>query len=156
MGIYENMHTEKVARLSLRDPVTVIEDVTIRDAIIAMRQRKLGCAIVVGKQKRPLGLFSESELTRLLNENPAVVNEPLAKFFKRDWPTVKVSDPIAKVLDALESHNVRFLIVVDEQGQLVGLTGQKGLMEYVAEHFPGQVIVQRIGGHPYLVEREGA
>lgn len=96
MGIYENMHSEKVARLSLRDPVTVMVDGMIYDAIIAMRQRKLGCAIVVDKQKRPLGLFSESELTRLLNENPAVVNEPLAKFYKRDWPTVNISDPITR------------------------------------------------------------
>jgi hypothetical protein len=51
---------------------------------------------------------------------------------------------------------VRFLIVINEHGQLAGLTGQKGLMEYVAEHFPGEVIVQRIGCKPYTEEREGA
>lgn len=156
MGLYENMHSETVSRLSLRDPVALGEHGTIGDAIIAMRRRKLGCAIVVDEQRMPLGLFSESELTRLLNENSDIINEPLVGFIKRDWPTIKLSDPIARVLDALESHNVRFLIVVGERGELVGLTGQKGLMEYVADHFPGQVIVQRIGGNPFIVEREGA
>ncbi len=156
MGLYDNIRNEVVGKLALRDPVVVQENVTIRDTVKAMRQEKLGCAIVLDGNRIPLGLFPESELTRLLSKNPAVVDEPIANHIKKDWPTVKITDPIARVLDALESHNVRFLIVVDEQGQLAGLTGQKGLMEYVAEHFPGQVIVQRIGGKPYPVEREGA
>lgn len=156
MGLYENMRSETVRRLALREPVVVPENATVRDAITAMRQQKLGCAILVNSQRVPVGLFPESELTRLLHENPAVVGEPLTKYALKDWPSVKLSDPIVQVLEALESENVRFLVVVDEQGQLAGLTGQKGLMEYVAEHFPGQVIVQRIGGNPYPVEREGA
>ncbi|WP_197530335.1 CBS domain-containing protein [Bythopirellula polymerisocia] len=150
------MRTETVGRLALRDPVVVQENATIRDAVTAMRKNKLGCAIVLDRNRVPQGLFPESELTQLLSKNSAVVNEPISKHLKKDWPTVKITDPIARVLDALESRNVRFLIVVNEDGQLAGLTGQKGLMEYVAEHFPGQVNVQRIGGNPYPVDREGA
>ena len=40
--------------------------------------------------------------------------------------------------------------------RIAGLTGQKGLIEFVADHFPGQVMVQRIGGQPYPSDREGA
>ena len=156
MGLYENIRTERVGRLSLRDPAVVTDDATIRDAVTEMRQKRLGCAIVVNDRREPLGMFAESELTRLLSEHPAVVDEPVRYFMKMDWPTVRITDPISFVLDALESKNVRFLIVIDEHGQLAGLTGQKGLMEYVAEHFPGQVIVQRIGCKPYPAEREGA
>jgi len=156
MGLYENIRTERVGRLSLRDPAVVTDDATIRDAVAEMRQKRLGCAIVVNDRREPLGMFAESELTRLLSEHPAVVDEPVRYFMKMDWPTVRITDPISFVLDALESKNVRFLIVIDEHGQLAGLTGQKGLMEYVAEHFPGQVIVQRIGCKPYPAEREGA
>jgi CBS domain-containing protein len=156
MGLYENLHKEAVSRLALRVPVTLHQGATIRDAVLAMRAHKLGCAIVVNDENVPLGLFPESELTLLLSKNPKVVEEPLLKYLAPDWPTVKQSDPIAMVLEALESRNIRFLIVVDDQGKLVGLTGQKGLMEYVAEHFPGQVIVHRIGGSPYPADREGA
>ena len=156
MGLYENIRAERVSRLSLRDPVVVTEDATVRDAVEQMRLKKLGCAIVVNENREPLGMFSESELTKLLHETPAVTKKPIRTYMKRDWPTVRITDPISFVLDALETRNVRFLMVVDEQGQLAGLTGQKGLMEYVAEHFPGQVIVQRIGGSPYPADREGA
>ncbi len=56
----------------------------------------------------------------------------------------------------MKIKNVRFLCVVDEDRRVVGLTGQKGLMEYVADHFPRQVMVQRIGCTPFLATREGA
>ena len=156
MGLYENIRRERVSRLSLRDPAVVTDEATLRDAVLEMRHKKLGCAIVVNDRREPLAMFTESQLTRLVSECPTAIDEPVRDHMTLDWPTVRVTDPISCVLDALESKNVRFLIVIDEHGQLAGLTGQKGLMEYVAEHFPGQVIVQRIGCKPFTDEREGA
>jgi CBS domain-containing protein len=156
MGLYENFRSEPVSRLALREPVVVGREATVRDAVTRMREQKLGCAIVVDDHRKPVGLFAESKLTRLLSKSPAAVYDPVLEHLDRHWPTVKLSDPISQVLSALELANIRFLIVVDDQGRLAGLTGQKGLMEYVAEHFPRQVIVQRIGGKPYPAEREGA
>jgi CBS domain-containing protein len=156
MGLYENIRREPVSRLSLREPVVVGLEATVRDAVRCMRQRKLGCAIVVDEQNKPVGLFAESRLTRLLRECPSAIEDPISKHLDREWPTVNLSDPISCVLAALEFANIRFLIVVDDRGRLAGLTGQKGLMEYVAEHFPRQVTVQRIGGKPFPADREGA
>jgi CBS domain-containing protein len=156
MGLFENIRSEPVSRLALREPVVVGRDATVRDAITRMREQKLGCAIVVDDERKPIGLFAESRLTQLLRETPAAVYDPIIEHLEPQWPTVELNDPISRVLTALELDNVRFLIVVDDQGRLAGLTGQKGLMEYVAEHFPRQVIVQRIGGNPYPAEREGA
>jgi len=156
MGLYENIRNEPVSRLALREPVVVGREATVRDAVSRMREQKLGCAIVVDDERKPVGLFAESKLTRLLSDTPAAVYDPILEHHDPQWPTVKASEPISRVLSALELDNVRFLIVVDNQGRLAGLTGQKGLMEYVAEHFPRQVIVQRIGGKPYPAEREGA
>jgi len=156
MGLYENIRSEPVSRLALREPVVVSPETTIRDAVSQMRQRNLGCAIVVDNERRPIGLFAESKLTQLLSETPQAIYDLILDHVDKQWPTVSQNDPISCVLSALEFSNIRFLIVVDDQGRLAGLTGQKGLMEYVAEHFPRQVIVQRIGGKPYPAQREGA
>jgi hypothetical protein len=56
----------------------------------------------------------------------------------------------------MQTKNLRFVVVTDEDGKAIALTGQKGLMEYVAEHFPQQVMVQRVGVKPYSSQREGA
>lgn len=156
MGLYENIRSEPVSRLALREPVVVSPEATIRDAVGQMRQHNLGCAIVVDNERRPIGLFAESKLTQLLSETPQAIYDLILDHVDKQWPTVSQSDPISCVLSALEFANIRFLIVVDDQGRLAGLTGQKGLMEYVAEHFPRQVVVQRIGGKPYPAQREGA
>ncbi len=156
MGLHENMQAEPVSRLRVRQPATASPDTTLRAAVGMMREKRLGCVIMIDQQRRPLGMFTESMLTQIIAQNPAALDEPLENHVSERWPWVKPTDKIAVVLEALQSKNVRFLCVVDDDDRLVGLTGQKGLMEYVAEHFPGQVMVQRIGSKPYTDQREGA
>jgi CBS domain-containing protein len=156
MGLQENMQKETVSRLALRAPVTADRDTTVRQAVTLMRERKLGCTIVIDQDGKPIGMFTESMLTQLLAENAAGIDEPLEKHMTEQLPWVRSTDPIVNVLEAMELKNTRFLCVVDDEDRLAGLTGQKGLMEYVAEHFPSQVMVQRIGGKPYTQDREGA
>lgn len=156
MGLLENMQKEKVSRLALREAATTSPDATLRKAVELMRNRQLGCIFAVDDEGKPVGEFTEAMLVQLIRKNPEAIEEPLQDHMATQWPWVKLTDPISDVLEALETKNVRFLCVVDEDGRVAGLAGQKGLMEYVADHFPGQVIVQRTGGHPYPIEREGA
>ena len=156
MSLFENMNNEEVRSLNLRDPVLVSPDDKLKDVIQAMRQQELGCAILVDDERKPVGMFTESMLTRLIATNPEAVNEPVPNHAADQWPQVQLTDPIVSVLEALELKNVRFLSVVDEEGHIAGLTGQKGLMEYVADHFPSQVMVQRVGQSPSMQSREGA
>jgi len=156
MGLEDNIRSEPVSRLALREPVTASAETTIRDSVRLMRAKKLGCVILVDDEQHPQGMFTESMLTQLLVRKPAALDDPIRDHASQQWPWVKLTDKVADVLNALETKGVRFLAVVDESGRLAGLTGQKGLMEYVAEHFPGEVMVQRIGGKPYTESREGA
>jgi CBS domain-containing protein len=156
MGLQENLKNDPVSQLALREPATASADDTIRDAVGRMREKKLGCVIVVDEQRKPLGMFTESMLTQLLVHDPTVLDQPLKEHLAERWPWVKATDSISYVLEAMNLKNVRFLCVIDDDGRLAGLAGQKGLMEYVADHFPHQVMVQRIGGTPYIREREGA
>ncbi|TWT89113.1 inosine 5-monophosphate dehydrogenase [Pseudobythopirellula maris] len=156
MGLLENLQTEPIARADLRAPVTVATGGTVREAIRAMRERALGCVVVIDGEHRPMGVFTEGMLRTLMAENPAAVNDPLAEHMSRNVCMVRTSDPMERVLQAMIRDNTRFVSVLDDDGRLVGLTGQKGLMEYIAEHFPAQVMVQRIGTPHNFRKREGA
>ncbi|MCO6043257.1 CBS domain-containing protein [Aeoliella sp. ICT_H6.2] len=155
MGLHQNMTAEPVGRLELRQPPLCGPTDSVRTAIEQMRAKRLGCVIVVDTEQKPLGLFAESKLTQLLAEDPARLDDPVCDHLTNPWPCVRESDPIAMVLGAMQAANVRFIGVLDKDGRVVGLTGQKGLMEYVSEHFPQQVMVQRVGSPP-PAEREGA
>lgn len=156
MGLQENMRHEPVSRLHLREPVFAKPEETVRDAVLRMRARQLGCVYVLDDEGQAIGMFSESMLNRLLVTNPRALDDPLRRHMSEYWCCVKVTDPIVKILTAMQARNVRFVCVQDSEGRVVGLSGQKGLMEYVADHFPKQVMVQRIGCAPYTQNREGA
>ncbi|MFO0791597.1 MAG: CBS domain-containing protein [Pirellulales bacterium] len=156
MGLKENLQADPVSRLALRDPVIAASDDSIREGIARMRRQELGCVIVVDEDRRPQGIFTESMLRQLLAAEPTAVNERLGDHMNRDAKWVRLNEPVSQVLRSMQTENTRFVGVVDEDGRLVGLTGQKGLMEYVAEHFPQQVMVQRVARPPHFVEREGA
>lgn len=156
MGLMEQLGTDKVRSMNLRKPIVLKPDATVRTAILAMREGRLGCAVVVDEDHKPLGMFTEGQLREELPVNPGMVDRPVEHYMADRFPWVNEEDSVETVLDAMQVNNTRFVCVVDNDGRLVGLTGQKGLMEYVAETFPRQVMVQRVGGTPYPADREGA
>ena len=85
-----------------------------------------------------------------------ILSEPLTEHMTTAVSWVRDDDPIETVLDALEEKNTRFIAVVDKDGRLVALTGQKGLMEYVAEHFPDEILRRDVTSNPAKSSREGA
>ena len=156
MGLHENMRAENVRSLSLREPVTVSPDEPLKQVVETLKSRRLGCAIVVDQDGKPIGIFTESQLIRLLSQEETDFSVPVSSVMETDWPCARDDAPVVEVLNQMTSRNLRFVIVVDAAGNLVGLTGQRGLLEYIADHFPEQVMVQRIGGTPHLKNREGA
>jgi CBS domain-containing protein len=150
------MSTEPVSRLKLRPALRVRPSTTLRETIEVMRAGRLGCAIVVDDNDRPVGVFTEAMLRVLMANSALPLGDPVSSHLAKRFAWVKESDPIETVLDGMEAKNVRFVVVVNRSGKLVGLTGQKGLMEYVAEHFPGEVMVQRVGTETCPGHREGA
>ena len=149
MSLQKNLVSEMVDKLNLRSALTIAPDNTVRDAITTMRDGSLGCVVVVDTENKPIGIFTEAMLRLALCRDPCCIGTPLSEHMATTFPWVATDDPIETVLEAMEAKNHRFVVVVDGDFRVVGLTGQKGLMEYVAEHFPAEVMVQRVGSEPY-------
>jgi len=153
MGLRENISSEKVGELPLREAIAVAPSTTVREAVDRMRGKRLGCVVVVDDSGKPQGTFTEEELIKVLGGG---LDAAVGGHLSPQWASVRIDAPIASVLEEMKSKNLRFVVVTDEEGRAVALTGQKGLMEYVAEHFPQQVMVQRVGVKPYSAQKEGA
>lgn len=157
MGLKENLQSESVSHLPCREAIRIQPDTTVRQAAEIMQTKKLGCAVVVDAEGKPMGVFTERTLIELLLQQPDNLGDLRVRdYLETEWFRVQSSDPIASVLDLIQNRAARFVVEVDENGKVVGLTGQKGLSEYIADHFPEQVMVQRIGGQPGMETREGA
>ncbi|MBL4702613.1 MAG: CBS domain-containing protein [Phycisphaeraceae bacterium] len=157
MGLREDILNEPVSDLGMRELLILKADDTVLDAVKLMRKKRLGCVLVVDGQGKPLGEFTEHTLLQLIGGGSQAMSKKLRDVASQEWISVLNTDPIAKVLDAMQDHGRRFVIVVDSQGKAIGLTGQRGMMEYIADHFPRQVKVHMIDDAKlYMDQREGA
>jgi CBS domain-containing protein len=156
MGLREEIMHEPVSALSIRQKMTVRPGTSVREVGRMMKQAQLGCVFVVDEEGRPIGKFREGLLVGILAKHPEKLDEPVENYMVEVGGCVKASDPIVRVMEHMLHTEVRFVCVVDEEGRVAGLTGQKGLMEYVAEHFPRQVQAQPMQTKLHMDEREGA
>jgi CBS domain-containing protein len=156
MGLFEDFRNDPVRSLNLREAVTVSPTALVRHAVEAMREKQLGCALVVDEAGRPVGMLNEVRIREGLVRNPGFIDEPISEHMATQFPCVRLDDPVALMVAAMQRQDTRFVCVVDEDGKAVALTGQKGLMEFIAENFPRQVLVERIGQTGYPDEAEGA
>jgi len=157
MGLKENLQSETVSQLPCREAIRCLPETTVRQAVEILQSKRLGCAVVVDAGDKPLGVFTERTLIDLLLQQPENLDSlRVGDYLEAEWFCVRSSDPIAAVLELVQNRGARFVVELDNEGRLKGLTGQKGLSEYIADHFPQQVMVQRVGGQPGMETREGA
>ena len=150
------MRRDTVAELVIRQPILVRSDMPVNKVAALMRSRQLGCAFVVDEQSRPLGKFTQRQLMKILVEDPSKLQGPVENAMYRHAEWVRIDEPISKIVELMSNEQIRYLAVVDREGKVIGLTGQKGLIEYIVEHFPRQVKVERMKSLIAMDTKEGA
>jgi len=156
MGLRDALINETVGDLELRPIIAVSPDTTVRDCIQRMKAEKLGCVVVVGGDGKPVGKFTERRMMEKMTADPAMIDKPVSESMYDSCNTVQMGTSIADLIHLMDDHQLRFVCVVDDAGQPTALAGQKGVMEFIAEHFPRAVKVQDMGSKVAINEREGA
>lgn len=156
MGLKEQLQTTTVSQLNLRQPVTIHKTATVREAVTKMRSAKLGCIIAVDDDGKAGGIFTEGMLRNAVNESISVLDDRVENQMVARLPWVLPTDEASMVLDAMEEHNIRFIAVLDENYRTIGVTGQKTMMEFVAEVFPHEVMTQDATSIESSAKKEGA
>lgn len=156
MGLKQEILNQAVSVLPISPGVVLAADVPVRDAVEAMREAKQGCVVVVDDKGRPEGKFTEHQMAKLLIEEPDFLDKPVGKYIREYWAQIRQTEPIATLIHKLQTYRQRHVIVVDDEGKVLGVVGQKGLMVYLADQFPRLVKVQTMGSKVAMSDREGA
>jgi len=155
MGLYQDILTQPVSALDLREVVQVTPDQSIKDAIREMREHRLGFVVCVDEAGKQLGCFTERHLIKMLLTSTDL-DEKLGDHVMSVAAIVRESDPISKVVEAMLLGDERFVLVVDQDDRPIALTGQRGVVEFVTEHLPRQIKVQVMDSKLHQDTREGA
>jgi len=100
---------------------TVRGDVPLRDAIMEMTTKRLGCTCVVRADGKLEGIITDGDLRRLLQTTNDISGTTAAMAMTRNPKTVKKGALAGVVLQEMESYNITQIIVIDEHGCPAGV-----------------------------------
>jgi CBS domain-containing protein len=94
---------------------------SLGDAVATLAKHRVGALVVLGPDRRVIGILSERDIVRALAERGAgVLAEPLAPVMTRKVVTCSQSDTVGALMERMTTGKFRHLPVI-EQDQLVGI-----------------------------------
>lgn len=114
---------EEIMRTSHELRVAYAEQ-TVRDILRQLRSpgRRSGAVLLVDSEGRLTGIFTDSDLARLLETHQdEAIDKPIANVMTARPKSIGVGASIAEACDLLAAHRISELPVVDREGRLVGM-----------------------------------
>ena len=104
-----------------REVVTIEPGATLASAAQLLAEKRIGAALVLGADRRIVGIISERDIVRVLAERgAAVLDEPVSQTMTRKVSTCNESETISSIMERMTTGKFRHMPVVD-QGRLAGV-----------------------------------
>jgi CBS domain-containing protein len=101
--------------------VSIEPTATLGSAVKTLAERRIGALLVLGPDRRLVGILSERDIVRVLAERGAdALQEPLAQVMTRKVVTCSQSETIGDIMEQMTIGKFRHVPVV-EQDQVVGV-----------------------------------
>ncbi|HMM54576.1 MAG TPA: DUF294 nucleotidyltransferase-like domain-containing protein [Candidatus Desulfobacillus sp.] len=111
-----------------RQPVTVPLDASVREAISAMDEKRIGSVIVTDASGRlPVGIFTLRDLLHRVALSGGALELPIAAVMTAGVITVRPQTTAYQAALIMGHRGLRHLIVVDDTGRLTGIVSQNDL-----------------------------
>ncbi len=99
----------------------VPEKMTLREAIIEITSKKLGAVLVVDTAGLLVGIFTDGDLRRLVQNDKEFYNRTIGEVMIQRPKTIDPEAILDKALAVMEKHSITVLPVVDRQKRPVGI-----------------------------------
>lgn len=104
-----------------RDVTTIEPNATLGTAIALLAQRRIGALVVLGPERRVIGILSERDIVRVLaDQGAAALSAPLAQVMTRKVSTCTEADTVSAIMEQMTAGKFRHVPVVD-QDRLTGI-----------------------------------
>ena len=133
---------------------------TVHQALPFLDRARRG-AVVVVEGIRPVGIFTERDVVRLLagrdHASPeARAHTPLGEVMSHPPRTVRRQETLAQAVAAMVQGHYRHLVVVDRNGDLKGLLTSSDLVQFLTDRFPDDTVNLPPRLHQHYRRPEGA
>ena len=115
------MHTEN-------EIPKVSENALLSDALLEMTHKGLGVTTIVDDEDRVLGIFTDGDLRRTLDSNIDINTCLVKKVMTENGKHIQANALAASALALMEKHRINALVVIDDQGKLIGILNMHDLL----------------------------
>ena len=105
-----------------KDLPIVAEDTSLKDAIVAMSEGKLGTVLLTDTQGRLTALLTDGDLRRALMQESFDMNHPVLTYATPNPKRYRNTELLASdALEILESERIQLLPLVDDDDHIIGV-----------------------------------
>jgi arabinose-5-phosphate isomerase len=106
----------------------VAPDASFSDLMREMSAKGLGAAAIVNADNRVLGIFTDGDLRRLVEQGHDLRSRVASDVMHASPKTIGLHALAVDAADLMESHRINSVLVLDDQGQLCGAISSNDLM----------------------------
>ncbi|HNT37917.1 MAG TPA: KpsF/GutQ family sugar-phosphate isomerase [Rubrivivax sp.] len=121
------MHVRDLMRSGAALPA-VAPTASLDQLLREMTGKGLGFAAVVDTDGRPVGIFTDGDLRRLIERGAELRGLDARQVMHREPKVVRADELAVAAADVMEQHRVTSVLVVDDGGRLVGALNSNDLM----------------------------
>ncbi len=110
-----------------RSPVSILPETPVRSALETMSQAKVGSLVVAGEDRKPVGVFTRSDLLDRVVLADLPHTAPISQAMS---PAPFMLEEQATAYDAMlamATHGIRHVLVTDAEGRLTGVVSERDL-----------------------------
>jgi arabinose-5-phosphate isomerase len=94
-------------------------DTPLKDALYEISSKKLGITGVVDERGELVGVFSDGDLRRTIEQGVELLHRPICEFMNRQPKRILRANLAAKALQRMEEHAITSLFVFESESDLV-------------------------------------
>lgn len=128
-----------ISNLCSKQVVCIEKTATLQEAARLMKDQHVGAIVVIerdGKNK-PIGMITDRDIVISVVAENQTLNKKVQDVMSTDIVKVIESKGIAEVVDQMENHGVRRMIVIDEFGDACGVVTADDILQLVARELNG-------------------
>ena len=93
----------------------------MKEMILEMTQKRLGCVLMTDDDNRPIGMFTDGDLRRIADNETDFFSFKAAEVMVGDPKTISEEVVLDAALALMEKHSITQLVTITRDGKLAGI-----------------------------------
>ena len=137
-SVEQALKAKKIEEITTPKLVQAPPNISVKEGIDLMQKNKAGY-IVVAKNKKVVGIFTENDVIQKILDKDVDWNKPISDFMTTNPPLLKPTDVVGTAIDVMGEKKVYHIPLVDDKGDLVNVLSVRTLTRFLAEFYPTEI-----------------